>query len=102
MPPEGSKIMDIYCDLNELQTDIALISLEDKPSENSKIARFFIAIRKLNKEYSNLVSQTEMSNPDLGFEAIAAHFAELERRITADIDPRKEVREKAYRASEGD
>ena len=101
IPKEGSKIMDIYRDLNELQMEVALISLKDKPSNNNKIARFFTAARGLDKEYSNLVIQTEISNPDLSFEAIAAHFAEYERRITAETDTRKEVREKAYGASEG-
>jgi hypothetical protein len=52
---EGSKIMDIYRDLNQLQTDIALISPKDKPSENNKIARLFAAATGLDKEYSNLV-----------------------------------------------
>ena len=52
---EGSKIMDIYCDLNELQMEVALISPKDKPSDNNKIARFFTAARGLDKEYSNLV-----------------------------------------------
>ena len=47
--------MDIYCDLNELQMEVVLISPKDKLSDNNKIARFFTAARGLDKEYLNLV-----------------------------------------------
>lgn len=69
-----------------MQTDIAMISLEEKPTERMKRSIFYRTVRQLNQQYDAIILQLPLSEQD-DYGAIVTQLTEYERRIAADAKP---------------
>jgi hypothetical protein len=81
-PPErNTTITVVATELSTLQYEIGTIDPTEKPSKTLKISIFFGAIRALDKRFTPLILQLEISRITTNYSTIVARLSKHEQRI---------------------
>ena len=79
-------IAEIATKLDTMQNEIALIAIEEKPTERMKRSILYRTVRQLDAQYDSIILQLSLSEQK-DYEAIVTQLTEYERRLAADATP---------------